>query len=338
MDISKDKLLRMYERMRLIRAFEEQLHADFAAGKIPGFVHLYAGEEAVAVGVCANLREDDFITSTHRGHGHCIAKGVDIKAMMAEIHGKATGACKGKGGSMHIADVDKGMLGANGIVGGGPPLACGAGLSARARGTEQVTVCFFGDGAANQGTTAESLNLAGIWKLPVVFVCENNRYAETTAAEYSVSGRDIAARARGYGMPGVAVDGQDVFAVYEAAGEAVARARRGEGPSFIEAQTYRYYGHFEGDTIRYRTKDEEDFYRSRDCIQRFRSAVLEQGLVNEAELEAVDRRAANVIEEAVLFALQSPLPAPADTTTDVYVSYPETQLWPFREAAATLTR
>ena len=338
MDLSKDKLLRMYERMRLIRGFEEQLHADFAAGTIPGFVHLYAGEEAVAVGVCASLREDDFITSTHRGHGHCIAKGVDIKAMMAEIHGKATGACKGKGGSMHIADVDKGMLGANGIVGGGPPLACGAGLSARARGTDQVTVCFFGDGAANQGTTAESLNLAGIWKLPVVFVCENNRYAETTAADYSVSGRDIAARARGFGMPGMAVDGQDVFAVYEAAGEAVARARRGEGPSFIEAQTYRYYGHFEGDTIRYRTKDEEDFYRSRDCIERFCSAVLGQGLASEAELEAIDRRAANIIEEAVLFALQSPLPAPEEALTDVYVSYPQTQLWPFRGAAATATR
>src|SRR5919198_2609848 len=189
MDIDKDKLLRMYERMRLIRAFEEQLHQDFAAGKIPGFVHLYAGEEAVAVGVCASLREDDFITSTHRGHGHCIAKGVDIKAMMAEIYGKATGACKGKGGSMHIADVDKGMLGANGIVGGGPPLACGAGLSAKVRGADQVVACFFGDGASNQGTTAESQNLAGIWKLPIVFICENNRYAETTSTEYSVSGR-----------------------------------------------------------------------------------------------------------------------------------------------------
>jgi len=330
MDIGKDKLLWMYERMRLIRNFEDRLHADFAAGKIPGFVHLYAGEEAVAVGVCATLRDEDFITSTHRGHGHCIAKGVDVKAMMAEIYGRAGGACKGKGGSMHIADVDKGMLGANGIVGGGPPLACGAGLTAKVKGTDQVTVCFFGDGASNQGTTAEGMNLAGIWKLPVVFVCENNRYAETTSPDYSVSGRDIAARARGFGMPSVAVDGQDVLAMYETTREAVARARRGDGPSFIEAQTYRYYGHFEGDTIQYRTKAEEEFYRSRDCLERFRKTVLGQGLAREAELDAIDRRAKDAIEEAVRFAEQSPLPAPAQTLTDVYVSFPESQLWPFQ--------
>jgi pyruvate dehydrogenase E1 component alpha subunit len=333
MDIARDTLLWMYERMRLIRQFEERLHEDFAAGKIPGFVHLYAGEEAVAVGACANLRTDDFITSTHRGHGHCIAKGVSVREMMAEIYGKADGACKGKGGSMHIADVDKGMLGANGIVGGGPPLACGAGLSARSRGTDQVTVCFFGDGASNQGTTAEGLNLAGIWKLPVVFICENNRYAETTATDYSVSGRDIAARARGYGMPSAAVDGQDIFAVYEAVSEAVARARRGDGPSFIEAQTYRYFGHFEGDTVKYRTRDEEAFYRGRDCIQRFRETVLQQGLLSEADVNEIDTRTANIIEDAVLFAQQSPLPAAAETLGDVYVSYPEAQLWPFGEPA-----
>jgi TPP-dependent pyruvate/acetoin dehydrogenase alpha subunit len=334
MDINKDKLLWMYERMRLIREFEERLHMDFAAGKIPGFVHLYAGEEAVAVGVCANLNDDDFITSTHRGHGHCIAKGVDVKAMMAEIYGKATGACKGKGGSMHIADVSKGMLGANGIVGGGPPLACGAGLTAKVKGTSQVTVCFFGDGASNQGTTLEGMNLAGIWKLPVIFVCENNGYAETTSPDYSVSGRDIAARARGFGMPSVAVDGLDVFAMYEAANEAIRRTRRGEGPSFIEAQTYRYFGHFEGDTIRYRTKEEEERYRSRDCIRRFRATVMEQKLLTEAELDAVDRRVAETIEEAVQFADQSPFPAPQDVLTDVYVSYPERELWPFQSVVA----
>lgn len=334
MDIGKDALLRLYESMRLIREFEERLHVDFAAGKIPGFVHLYAGEEAVAVGVCANLRDDDFITSTHRGHGHCIAKGVDVKSMMAEIHGKATGACKGKGGSMHIADVDKGMLGANGIVGGGPPLACGAGLTAKVKGTDQVTACFFGDGASNQGTTAEGMNLAGIWKLPVIFVCENNRYAETTASDYSVSGHDIAARARGFGMPSVAVDGQDVFAVYEAAREAVARARRGEGPSFIEAQTYRYYGHFEGDTVLYRTKEELEFYRSRDCLQRFRKTVKEQGLLSEADLAAVESRVKDAIEDAVRFAQDSQLPTPDQTVTDVYVSFPESQLWPFQATAA----
>src|SRR5438093_7999414 len=290
MELSRDGALWIYERMRLIRSFEERVARLFADGLIPGFVHLYAGEEAVAVGICAHLTDRDYITSTHRGHGHCIAKGVDIPGMVAELMGKSTGVCKGKGGSMHIADVDKGMLGANGIVGGGLPLACGAALSARSRGTDQVTICVFGDGASNQGTTAEGLNLAGIWKLPIVFICENNRYAETTSTDYSVSGRDIAARARGFGMPSIAVDGQDVFAMYEAVGEAIARARRGEGPSFIEAQTYRYFGHFEGDTVKYRTREEEAFYRGRDCIDRFRETVLQQELLTEAELAEVDTR------------------------------------------------
>lgn len=334
MDLSKDQLLWIYERMRLIREFEEQLHNDFAAGKIPGFVHLYAGEEAVAVGVCANLRDDDFLTSTHRGHGHCIAKGVNINEMMAEIYGKATGSCKGKGGSMHIADVSKGMLGANGIVGGGPPLACGAGLTAKVKGTDQVTICFFGDGASNQGTTAEGLNLAGIWKLPVVFICENNGYAETTSPDYSVSGRDIAARARGYGMPSLAVDGLDVFAVHEAVGEAVARARRGEGPTFIEAQTYRYFGHFEGDTIKYRSRDEEAMYRERDCLERFRATVTKHNLLSAADLDAVDQRVRAAIAEAVRFAADSPVPSQSDLLTDVYVSYPERELWMFQKVAA----
>ena len=332
MDIDKDQLLWAYERMRLIREFEERLHADFAAGNIPGFVHLYAGEEAVATGLCAHLRDDDFITSTHRGHGHCIAKGVDIRSMMAEIYGKATGACKGKGGSMHIADVDKGMLGANGIVGGGPPLACGAGLTAKIKGTDQVTVCFFGDGASNQGTTFEGLNLAGIWKLPVIFVCENNGYAETTSPKYSVSGQDIAARARGFGMPSVAIDGLDFFAIYEAAREAVARARRGEGPTFIEAQTYRYYGHFEGDTIKYRNREEEQHYRSLDCLQRFRKTVIEQELLSQAELDAIDERARATIDDALRFAQESQPPTPSDLLTDVYVNVPESQLWPFQRA------
>jgi pyruvate dehydrogenase E1 component alpha subunit len=334
MEIDKEKLLWAYERMRLIRNFEERLHTDFAAGKIPGFVHLYAGEEAVATALCAHLRDDDFLTSTHRGHGHCIAKGVDIPSMMAEIYGKATGACKGKGGSMHIADVDKGMLGANGIVGGGPPLACGAGLTAKVKGTDQVTVCFFGDGASNQGTTFEGLNLAGIWKLPVVFVCENNGYAETTSPKYSVSGQDIAARARGFGMPSVAVDGLDFFALYEAASEAVARARRGDGPTFIEAQTYRYYGHFEGDTIKYRNRDEEEHYRSLDCLQRFRKTVIDQELLTAAELDAIDERAAAAIEDATQFAEQSPMPEPAEVLTDVYVSASQSDLWPFQRAVA----
>jgi pyruvate dehydrogenase E1 component alpha subunit len=334
MDIDKEQLLWAYERMRLIREFEERLHTDFAAGNIPGFVHLYAGEEAVATGLCAHLRDDDFITSTHRGHGHCIAKGVDIRSMMAEIYGKATGACKGKGGSMHIADVDKGMLGANGIVGGGPPLACGAGLTAKVKGTDQVTVCFFGDGASNQGTTFEGLNLAGIWKLPVIFVCENNGYAETTSPKYSVSGQDIAARARGFGMPSVAVDGLDFFAIHEAAREAVARARRDEGPTFIEAQTYRYYGHFEGDTIKYRDREEEQHYRSLDCLQRFRKTVIDQQLLSQAELDAIDERARTTIEDAVRFAQESRMPTPEELLTDVYVSVPESELWPFQRAVA----
>ena len=330
MEIGTDQLLTMYERMRSIREFEERLHVAFATGAVPGFVHLYAGEEAVAVGVCANLTDDDFITSTHRGHGHCIAKGVDIKSMMAEIYGKATGACKGKGGSMHIADVEKGMLGANGIVGGGPPLACGAGLLAKVKGTDQVTVCFFGDGASNQGTTMEGMNLAGIWKLPVIFLCENNRYAQTTGASYSVSGNDIAARARGFGLPGVAVDGLDVFAVYEAVREAVERARRGEGPAFIEAQTYRKYGHFEGDALGYRPEEEEESHLSRDCIQHFRTTVLEQELLSETELDDIDRQVKEAIEEAVRFALESPLPEPGETLTDVYVGFPEAEMWPFQ--------
>jgi pyruvate dehydrogenase E1 component alpha subunit len=222
------------------------------------------------------------------------------------------------------------MLGANGIVGGGPPLACGAGLTAKLSGADRVAVCFFGDGASNQGTTFEGLNLAGIWKLPVVFVCENNGYAETTAPAYSVSGQDIAARARGFGMPSVAVDGLDFFAIHEAAGEAVARARQGGGPTFIEAQTYRYYGHFEGDAITYRTREEEEEHRARDCLRRFGETVVEQGLLGQEELDAVRRRARATVEEAARFAQESPMPAPAELLTDVYVSVPSGALWPFQ--------
>jgi pyruvate dehydrogenase E1 component alpha subunit len=321
MEIDRKKLLWMYERMRLIREFENRLHTDFAAGKIPGFVHLYAGEEAVAVGVCGQLNDSDYITSTHRGHGHCIAKGVSVREMMAEIHGKATGCCNGKGGSMHIADVDTGMLGANGIVGAGPPLACGAALTAKIRKEQQVSVCFFGDGGANQGTTAESLNLASIWKLPVVFVCENNRYAETTSTDYSIGGGDIAARGRAYGMPGVSVDGQDIFAVSKAASEAVGRARAGEGPTLLECQTYRYFGHFEGDTIKYRTREEEAHYKSSDCLERFRKIVVSQKSLTEADLDEIDRRCAREIEDAVRFADESPMPEPDECLEDVYVRY-----------------
>lgn len=315
------RMLQVYEQMQTIRNFEESAGREFANGKIPGFVHLYAGEEAVAVGVCSHLTDDDFITSHHRGHGHCIAKGVDLREMTAELLGREAGACRGKGGSMHIADVHKGMLGANGIVGGGFPLATGAGLTCKYNGRGQVAVCFFGDGASNQGTFHESLNLAGIWQLPVVFVAENNGYAESTPVTYHMSCRDIAERAAGYNMPGVTVDGLDVFAVYEAAGEAVARARRGEGPSLIECKTYRYFGHFEGDTTTYRTKEELASFRERDPIQALRRSMTARGVASGEQLDAIDQRVQARIDDAWRFAEESPLPAPEDALTDVYVSY-----------------
>ncbi len=320
-EITKDKLLWIYERMRFIREFENRAAGLFAQGKVPGFVHLYAGEEAIAVGVCAHLSDRDYITSTHRGHGHCIAKGVDIKAMMCELYGKKNGSCKGKGGSMHIADVDKGMLGANGIVGAGGPLACGAGLTAKVKGTDQVTVCFFGDGASEQGTMHESMNLASIWKLPVVFVCENNGYAQTTPSRYHCSAADIADRATAYNMPGFIVDGTDLFAVYEAAGEAIARARRGEGPTLIECKAFRYYGHFEGDNLSYYTEEEKAGQKARDPIDKFTKGVIERKLLSKDELAKIDARAKEVLDEAVQLAEQSPYPALDEILTDVYVSY-----------------
>lgn len=322
MEISRTKLLWIYERMSLIRKFEDKVHDLFAAGTLPGFVHLYAGEEAVAVGVCASLRDDDFITSTHRGHGHCIAKGVDVRGMMAELYGRATGSCKGKGGSMHIADMDKGMLGANGIVSGGLPLACGSALRAKVKKTDQITACFFSDGATNQGTFHEALNLASIWKLPVLFVCENNLYAESTPVDYSTNIKDLAERASAYGMPGVIVDGMDVFDVYEATKQAVERARVGQGPTFIEAKTYRYYGHFEGDALKYRTKDEEQMYRERDPIENFRRRVLAENLLMSAELEEIEKKVQAQVEAAIKYAEASPYPNPEECLKDVYVSYP----------------
>ncbi len=322
MDISKEKLLWMYERMQLIRTFENRVKVEFGKGKIPGFVHLYAGEEAIAVGICANLTDADYMTSTHRGHGHCVAKGVEPRGMMAELFGKATGICKGKGGSMHIADMDKGMLGANGIVGGGPPLACGSGLTAKINKTDQVTICFFGDGASEQGTLHESLNLASIWKLPVIFVAENNGYAESTPAHYHCSVENIADRASGYNMPGVTLDGNDIFAVYEAAHEAVARARTGQGPSLLECKTYRFNGHFEGDAQTYKIAAENEKYqKERDPLKLFRDNVLSRHLVSEAEFKATDARVAAQIDEAVKFAEESPFPDVKETYTDVYVNY-----------------
>jgi len=321
-EINKEKLLWAYERMKKIRLFEDRTVELFGQGKLGGFVHLYAGEEAIAVGVCAHLTDRDFITSTHRGHGHCIAKGVDVKPMMAELYGKATGTNKGKGGSMHIADVDKGMLGANGIVGAGGPLACGPGLMAKTLGTDQVTVCFFGDGASEQGTMHESMNLAAIWKLPVIFLCENNGYAESTPWGYHCAAKDISDRAVAYNMPGATVDGTDFFAVYEAVAEAVGRARRGEGPSLVEARGFRYYGHFVGDATLYFTEEEKARNRANDPIEKFRKSVLNRKLLAEKELAEIDARVQAEIEEAVKFAEESPMPDPAELATDVYVSYP----------------
>ena len=321
-ELTKERLLDAYRTMRTIREFEDRLHVEFATGDIPGFVHLYAGEEAIAAGVCAHLGDDDSIASTHRGHGHAIAKGCDVKAMMQEIFGKAGGLCQGKGGSMHIADVDRGMLGANGIVGGGPPLICGVGLSAKTRGTRQVGVAFTGDGGSNQGTFLESLNLASVWNLPCVFVVENNGYAEATPAAYHLGGPDVAKRADGFGLPGVVVDGHDFFAVYEAAGEAIARARDGAGPSLLECRVNRYYGHEEGDAQLYRRPGEVDEIRAtRDCLDQFTARVTGHGLISRDELDAIDAGAAALVDDAVREAREAPHPDARLLLTDVYVSY-----------------
>jgi TPP-dependent pyruvate/acetoin dehydrogenase alpha subunit len=321
-DLTKEQLLEAYRAMRTIREFEERLHREFATGEIPGFVHLYAGEEAIAAGICAHLRPDDYVASTHRGHGHAIAKGCDVKAMMAEIYGKQTGLCHGKGGSMHIADLDKGMLGANGIVGGGPPLVCGVGLTAKVKQTDQVAVSFTGDGGSNQGTFLESLNLAAAWHLPCVFVVENNGYAESTSSNFHQSGVDVAKRGDGFGLPGVVVDGFDFFAVHEVAGAAIARARSGGGPTLIECKVNRYYGHFEGDQQTYRGPHEvEDLRAKRDCLDAFARRVQEMGMLDADDLAAIDRDVAALIEEAVVAAKAAPDPTVADVLTDVYVAY-----------------
>ena len=318
MALEKEQLLDMYRTMVRIRHFEEKVVDEFAAGRIVGFVHLYIGEEAVAVGACANLGDDDYITSTHRGHGHLISKGGKTERMMAELFGKKTGYCKGKGGSMHIADVDIGILGANGIVGAGIPIAAGAALSAKLRGTAQVAICFFGDGASNTTRFHEGINLASAWKLPVVYVCENNMYAISVPQSHHQNIADIADRATAYGIPGVVVDGNDVIAVYEAVGEAVARARRGEGPTLIECKTYRHRGHFEGDPTPYRTKEEVDKWKKKDPISRFKDKLTEMGVLAEKEADRIDQEMKEEIERAVKFAEESPLPEPEETLEDVF--------------------
>lgn len=320
--LSAEQLLNVYRRMRTIRDFEERLHVDFSRGDIPGFVHLYAGEEATAVGILSHLGDGDRIASTHRGHGHCIAKGVDVIAMMKEIYGKTGGACNGKGGSMHIADLSKGMMGANGILGAGAPLVCGAALAAKFRGKGEIGITFAGDGAANQGTFLESLNLAAVWNLPVIFVIENNGYAEATSRSYATAVDSYVDRAAGFGLPGVTVDGTDFFAVYETAGELIRRAREGGGPSLLECKMVRFYGHFEGDAQTYRGRDElEDIRANQDCLKLFRAQVEGAGIVSAAAFNDVDREVAALIEQAVQEAKAAPEPDADDLLSDVYVSY-----------------
>jgi acetoin:2,6-dichlorophenolindophenol oxidoreductase subunit alpha len=320
--LNRDELLQVYQTMRTIREFEERLHVEFSRGDIPGFVHLYAGEEASAAGIMTHLRQEDRIASTHRGHGHCIAKGVDVKGMMAEIFGKKSGVCAGKGGSMHIADLDKGMMGANGILGAGAPLACGAALAAKYRDNGDIAISFVGDGASNQGTFLESLNLASIWNLPVIFVVENNGYAESTSVDWAVACDSYVDRASGFGMPGVTVDGTDFFAVYEAAGEIIRRAREGGGPSLLECKMIRFFGHFEGDAQTYRASGEVDDIRAnRDCLKSFSKTVTTAGVLSQSDLEACDAAVLGLIDEAVSTAKAAKLPTKADLLTDVYVNY-----------------
>ena len=321
MQLSRDDLISAYTSMRTIRDFEERVHVLFEAGELPGFVHLYAGEEASAVGMCMHLNKKDAIASTHRGHGHSIAKGCDVKGMMRELYGSAEGICNGKGGSMHIADLEIGMMGANGIVGGGPPLICGAALTAKTLGTGGVAVAFVGDGGSNQGTTAESLNLASVWKLPAIFVVEDNGYGEAMASSWAVGG-DLVKRAEGYGLPAREVDGTDFFAVHEVAREAVERARAGDGPSFIHCKVNRFYGHYEGDPQTYRADGEvERLRRDNDPLTVFRARVTEAGLLEEAALDAIDSEIGELIEVSVAEAKAAPEPAEESLLTDVYVSY-----------------
>lgn len=319
---TQDQLLRAYRRMKTIREFEERLSLEIQKGGIPGFTHLYAGQEAVAVGVCEHLDRDDYIASTHRGHGHCIAKGCDVVGMMKEIYGREDGLCKGKGGSMHIADVDQGMLGANAIVGGGPPIAVGAAIATKLQGKGKVTASFTGDGGSNQGTVFEAMNLAVVLKLPTIFVFEDNGYSEHTGARYAVGSKDVSSRAAGFGMPAEKADGCDFFAVYETAGRAIERARRGEGPSAVEFVTTRFFGHFEGDPQRYRAKGEVQQHReTMDCLKNFRARVKAEGWLDDEQLDAIDAEVMELIDRAVEEALASSPPRPEQLLTDVYAEY-----------------
>ncbi len=316
----KNVLLDIYKKMVTIRQFETMAGEFFAAGKIPGFIHLSIGQEASSVGVCSCLRVDDYVITTHRGHGHMIAKGADLKRMTAELFGKKTGYCKGKGGSMHVADFSIGFLGANGVVAGGLPIITGAGLSIKMRKTDQVGVCFFGDGATNRGPVHEAMNMAAIWKLPIIFVVENNQWSSTTPLNYSCSVTDLYKRADAYNMPGIMVDGNDVLAVRDVTAEAVNRARMGEGPTFIENKTYRIKGHFEGDPQKYRTDEEvRQWQNEKDPIHRFSQVLIKKNVLTQELTDQILSEVQGMLEEAATFAEESPFPEPEDALTDLYI-------------------
>jgi len=320
MAYSKDFLLNLYKTIVRIRNFELMAEKLFLEGELPGFIHLYIGEESIATGVIANLRKDDFITSTHRGHGHMIAKGADINRMMAELYGRTTGYCKGKGGSMHIANFSIGVLGANGVVGGGLPIAVGAGFGIKMKKGDQVVVAFFGDGASNTGAFHESLNFASIYKLPVIFVVENNKYASTASTKETTSVENISDRAVGYGIPGITIDGNDVITVYETAKEIIKRAREGGGPSLLEVKTYRIKGHFVGDPELYRKKKEVEKFWLNEPIKKFEKRLMETKMLNETEKNKIWEDSEKEIKEAVKFAKESPIPNVEDALTDLFVN------------------
>lgn len=318
MSIKKDLLKEMFRTMSVIRCFEEQTIYYFKKGFIPGWLHSCIGQEAVATGACMTLNKDDYITSTHRGHGHCIAKGADLKKMMAELFARETGYCKGKGGSMHISDASIGMLGANGVVGGGIPIATGAGIASSYLKNRRVCISFFGDGASNQGSFHESLNLASIWDLPVIYICENNQYALTTNQKIHKNIDNIADRAKAYGIPGVICDGNDVIDVYKKVSEAVNKARNYEGPTLIEAKTYRIRGHWEGDPEAYRPKEEVAEWMENDPIKKFSLYLLKEKIFNKTELEQIEKDSKKEVEEAIEFAKNSPPPADESALEDVF--------------------
>ncbi len=316
--LSKKDLLKMYERMYTIRKFEESTAKNYAMGNVPGFVHLYIGQEAVATGVCQALKKDDYITSTHRGHGHLIAKGGDVKLMMAELFAKKTGYCKAKGGSMHICDLSLGIMGSNGVVGAGLSIAVGVGMAARMEDKGQVCVCFFGDGAANRGTFHESINMASIYKLPIIYVCENNLYGISGCTRETMNITDISIRSSSYGIPGIKLDGNNIVEVYNAAKSAVDLARSGGGPTLIEAKTWRHRGHWEGDPDNYRNPSECQSWLELDPIPRFANYLIETNIAEKKEIKGLEEQVVNTINSAIAFAKESPIPEKKDLYTDVY--------------------